>query len=481
MVLSRSRLFCCGAFLLFALVFIALVKENSYGLICHYLIGKYVYSTSNGAALFFACYLFFLLFWNLFPATKKRFIPYSTQVFLLALFSGHVAGLFLTFSYFAEFHIPLATHVYHWSGESISYTSVVHSHLAKPSIQVLLKPVLNFKHTYDTGLALKNTFGHSVYLIISLCCLLSFVGAVVNSGKIFRRYEFNNAVILLYVLATAILLKNMLDGGLLAYDCLPSAIILFSLIKAPDRDSLIRWWLKPGWIISLALVLAYFILWAALFSAEKPFPSIGNLLFLGGTYVLLLLWMMGLLKRHPLLAGFILMWLCAHLWVDSRTNLFPLLARLSADSRVLMMTSTGVPESVSVRRMAGLPVWKVYRALGESPLKPQRTLVSNDRSLEDQGFYFILKILRTINNGGAIKPNKLFVVDKVRQLSADNLLFKIRIPGGFPRIFSEEEGDVLTRSNYYVYLHAVNRILQRSGIQEYIFTPLTQSNPLPLR
>lgn len=474
MTRARRRVW-AGAALCGAALAVAAAGEVP-GLILHFLLGKLVYSTSNAATLFFLGYAALALTWAGFAGEREGRGGYALWLLPACLALGHGVHLAASLAYYRVHGLSPDAHVHHWLDGVNSYTSLLHSHLGKPALAQAASLLGIATGSYDTGAALHASLPAAATLGIAVSFLLGLGCALWLFPRVMGRLEWHPAAVILYLTVSALSLKTLLDGGVLSYRVPPSLLLLGSLLRAPDRAGLARFWRGPGWKIALALLAAYLALWLRL-SAERPIPSLGGLLFTLGFYGLLLAWLIASLRPLAgLLAG---LYLGFNLWVDARLNLLPYLEMAGPEHRMVLLDALGRPTPVDLEGMGGRPLVEVYARLGEDPLKPRRLLVWREAAAGSRELDCAIQPLSLAGAGGRLESTPALELTGARPLADGRLLLGLATPPGLAPILVRGEGDALSRANYYVYLHQLDGILRRAGWREYILIPATASNPPP--
>jgi hypothetical protein len=255
----------------------------------------------------------------------------------------------------------------------------------------------------------------------------------------------------------------------------PSALLLASLLLTTSRERLQHFWRGPGWKLALVLTAAYLLLWMQL-SAERPIPAIGGLLFTLGVYGLLLVWLIGRM-RWPLALP-LLFYLGLNTWVDARLNLVPYLERFGPQHRMAVLQADGGVTLPTAALFQGTALRQVYAGLGDDPLKPRHVLIWRAHETGSHDLESVIQLLALAGQAGKLIPAAGLQLGDIRVLGPGRLSLRVTAPAQLAPILIHGEGDVLSRANYYVYLHALNGILRRAGWQEYILIPATASNPV---
>jgi len=463
------------AALLSILALILVASGSQAGLITHFLIGKLVYSTSDAATLFFLGYAALALAWSAVSRHMQNSPRVLIGMLVVCLLAGHVTNLVASVHYFRGQDLPLDAHVHHWLGSDNSYTSMMHSHLGKPSLALTAKALGFSSGRYDTGAALSGSLPIGITAMIGGSFLIGMVAAVALFPGLMARLDWHPAAVILYLVTSSLCLKTLLDGGPLSYRVPPSALLLASLLLTTNREHLQGFWCGPGWKLAFVLTAAYLLLWMQL-SAERPIPSIGGLLFTLGVYGLLLVWLIGRLRW--MLAMPLLLYLGLNIWVDARLNLLPYLERFGPQHRVAVLQADGGINLPTPALLQGIALRDVYARLGEDPLKPRRVLIWRQHETGSHNLESVVQLLALAGRTGKLIPAAGLKLSNIRLVGPGRLSLRVTAPAQLAPILIHGEGDVLSRANYYVYLHALNGLLLRAGWHEYIMIPATASNPV---
>lgn len=461
--------------LLSGLALILVATGSQAGLIAHFLIGKLVYSTSDAATLFFLGYAALALAWSAVSGPPQTVPRALIGLLVVCLMVGHATNLAASLHYFQGHGLPLDAHVHHWLGSDNSYTSLMHSHLGKPSLALTANALGLASGRYDTGVALGGSLPGGVTALIGGSFLIGLVAALALFPGLMARLDWHPAAVILYLVTSSLCLKTQLDGGPLSYRVPPSALLLFSLLFTTNRERLQHFWRGPGWKLAFVLTAAYLLLWMQL-SAERPIPSIGGLLFTLGVYGLLLAWLIGRLRW--LLAMPLLLYLGLNIWVDARLNLLPYLERFGSQHRVAVLQADGGITLPNPALLQGVALRDVYARLGEDPLKPRRVLIWRQHETGSHDLESVVQLIDLAGRTGKLIPAEGLKLSDIRLVGPGRLSLRVTAPAQLAPILIHGEGDVLSRANYYVYLHALNGLLFKAGWHEYIMIPATASNPV---
>lgn len=447
-----------------------MLLDGQVALIVQFVVGKFSYSTSNAAALTLLAYVSagFLIAWRFKPTTVPK---HALATLTAALCLGHMLNLWLTLRYLHEFGLPPGVHLYHWVGQENSFTSLMHSHLGKTALSAAAEILGGAPMKYDTGRVFLPWVPVAVPWLIGASFIVGIVSAGLAIPAIASRHRDDPAALLLYLLASLTCLRAMLDGGPLAPVVPPAAVTLgWMSLPAEFRG-------RHAAAIGLAgasILIGYVAFWMFL-SVETPIPSLGSFLFALASYAWLWLccqerW----IGLRAGLAGF----LALSLVLDAGDNLLPYLYPQSSQCRAFHVDVDGVAHAVPC---TGMSATEIYRRHGDDPRKPSTVLLSDAGTTGDNRLFGELHIvdargeIRLPVGDGVWRQLDLRIADR----QGHALYFMASANAGLPPVFVDGAGHALTRNNYYVYLHQLNRVLGAAGIAEYISIPATVGNGAP--
>lgn len=430
------------------------------GLVVQFVLGKLAYSTSNGAALYLLAFLV-LANWRLRYAWRGP--RWLLMAFGLALLLGYLLNLALTLTYLREMGVPPTAHVYHWQGGAYSFTGLFHSHLGKTAFALPAQALGLQVAAYDTGSVFLPWVATWLVSRLSLAFIASLLLAWLVTPWFF--HSGNRALGWLGVLASALAVRGLLDGGGLAPGIVPAWLTLLGLglhTYYPGR----RWCV---WIPA-SLLLAYLGFWLG-WTSPSEWPALGSLLFPSLIFGLLVL-LAGNRHRLALTGALLLMMLAA---IDASANLLPLLRPLPPAA--VCIDSTGFP-SISSKDCSGSFPLAAYRSAGDDPRKPRRQLLGPVSAPGSHQLAVRVLVLHAHDDRIHLAPDAIWPKLQFQALS---------LPGGWlrllagadqslPPVLSAGEPDIIAHNNHAVYLWAVARSLRRAGLDEFVLWPETRGN-----
>ena len=461
-----------GSCLLIVLAAGLIRSDTAAGLVLKFALSKLVYSTSDGAILFLLGFSGLALLCGRLPVPRRSQVLASVLLGAgLAL--GHGLHLLATLSYHGAHDVPLSAHVYHWAGGVNSYTTLLHSHLGKAAMAPLSAWLSERSH-YDTGGALARVVPTWQLAGIALGFLAASAGVLLHMPRLLRGYGHRPALMALYLVCAATATKCIFDGGLLAFAVPPSILVLASFMACADDKAWSQFWLRRGWLMALCVLAAYGALWLHL--STDDVPLVGAWLFL---LVVMLLLMTGRWRGWQAWACrlALLAYLALNAMLDANGNLVPLLSAVGPSHRAAWFDATGRAHPQSLAQWQGLPVHRLYVALGDDPWKPRKALVWTDPAAGMHKLSVAIRLLTIDQQQGHITPTPSLRVAQISPADKDWIGLVLQdTASGLPPLLPYGTASVLSRNNYYVWLYQVDLLLRQAGWTNYILMPHTQGN-----
>lgn len=426
-----------------------------------FVLGKLAYSTSDGAVLFllgYAALSAWFLRWN------KLRVRWAPTVFLLALAFGYVLNLWMTWRYLDTMQIPPGAHVYHWQEGAYSFTGLFHSHLGKTAFALFSRLSGWAPGGYDRGAVFLVWVPVWAALGIGLAFIVGLAASLMAMPGLSRAQTSAGQVI--FVLASALVLRGLIDGGALAPAIPPALAALVWVIGGRRPDGTVRKAYVRGLAGGLALYLALWI------GGSNGVPALGSFLF----PALFFLWLAlgaAAQSRVVLRAG-VLALVTVLLALDASVNLLPMIEPLPAGCRVLVSGAA----RTEIADCSGKTAVEVYREQGEDPRKPKVTqIVSRERN----GAYVLpvrLLVIEANRSGASSAPSGFWerlVLEPYSLAGGWQKLRAFAAPAAAPVLVAGSP-DVLTRNNFTVAVRLLAGILEQGGLSEFVLLPETQSN-----
>lgn len=423
-----------------------------------FVIGKLAYSTSNGAALFLIGYGL-LAFWCL--KAERLAHPRWLGLFLLALGMGHALNLWITLAYLHEMGIPASAHVYHWRGDHYSFTSLFHSHLGKTAFAAPAQFVgWANTGTYDGG----ELFLPWVPVWASWSIGVAFVAGLLASlmalPALARQFPAPSHR-LLFVLAAALALRGMIDGGPLAAGMPPAFAALGWLVLRSHGNMLFG----VRYLAFVAFLLAgYLALWIG---QSDELPALGGFVFPACLFVWLgLAGLKGrLFPRVALVAV-----LAFSLALDAAGNLLPMVLPQPPGCRAFKLT---VPEPTEYV-CAGESAFATYTRLDGNPRKAKALLLATQPSAGGDALSGRILFVDARDGHVTLSSSRIWQQITLAPMSLPGgwLAFSATVRAGLPPILSEGESDVIGHNNFNVYLRQLAGEFSQQGLAELLIWPV---------
>lgn len=161
----------------------------------------------------------------------SAFIGGMSAVGLIALLT-----LLMHIGVFHHLHIPQFTNATFMTSDEITNTRLIHNHFGKIVVGVFMPLAPEYiERLADTGSALVPLI--SPWLVLLVVLLVLF--ALISFGVVHAvRHERSLAWSTLYLLLTAVLMQNLLDGGILGQNTLLAGALLIVLLFASPKNHL---------------------------------------------------------------------------------------------------------------------------------------------------------------------------------------------------------------------------------------------------
>lgn len=470
-------------FLLSALVsvicLILMIKDQQAALVLHFLLGKFLYSTSNGA-IFFLLVLYVVVallavIWTVRDSRTKSLHLWSLPFILLV---GNLVNIWSFFVYQQRLELPIKTHFYHWLDGQNSFCYLLHNHTGKTALAFLGRSFgLQDKMTaFDTGQVFSAHVAVYVPWILAGLLLLALGLFFCYLPQVLHRYQYNIPIFLLFFFSFSGCLKSMVDGGPLTYRFFPSLIVFMSLVTAKNTEDLLRQWRGRWGGIFIITILPLIVLWQYL-SPEQGTTALAPFLFLCVTFFLLLLLAKPKKKRLTrwmvaLAACFLLLSIGVEFLLFDAT-FFRTIDTTYQLTKVDFTTFTAMDVSTDCQ---GLKVYEAYLKYDNDPLKPKSLFIQNLNSGDPglRSMSLLVKPLAYFGDSGSLPQQELLSFQRTENAEsmAGAIHFDVIATSMMPPIFSSTYATLLSRNNHYCYLHLLGNLFTASGFKEFILVPL---------
>lgn len=452
------------------------------GLICKFILSKWVYSTSNGAQLSFLIFLSAIVLCfsnkNSFLNTtilknnnsvtnsfikhyqKKheisKYLKFKIsfkKVFYCSSLMGFAITFYLNLNYYYTLSVPLHAHVFHFQDEQFTFNSFLHNHHGK----LIFSYINNFFEKkifdqYDLALPLIRYVDVSWIILFGILWISSIYSAFCLTlsqakGKSSLVFTFSLA------LAYFIILKNMIDGGILNYNTIPAYLFLTCVnIKRFKKTAYV--------FFSFFYSVLYFMIFHQVY-------FFSNMMFIEIYFFLaILMESKGFIKKSKLICFTILSILIVF---DLYFNLKPLFKKI-VSSQQLLYYCDGACRIIPYPQYQGLRMWQVSEKYEKNPFKWHHLVyIEKQSNCSFDSFNLIFKPVKFKQVQGSLNSNSLFSIFNLKRLNHDWLQIRLRVKFPFDHMFCLNSSEnILYRNNYFVFLWQVNSFFQKGGIEEYI-------------
>lgn len=379
---------------------------------------------------------------------------------------GNLANVGLHLALMDAAGLPRTMAVYLWSGDTNTYSYVLHTHAGKAALHALLagwsQPLTS---GFDLGAGLAALVPPAGVALMAASLVAAVAGYALLLPAVLRRWP-GWPVALLFVDAACNAIKTMADGGALTYRCAPAlAVLLVLLPRLADAGARLR----LAGHAAAAGVLAASAAASCLLAGARAEEALHSGLTTLAVIAALVAWAARdtawpRLRRigGGLAAGVVATSLAASLVATPLTLLLPLpdgaTATVCRDARACIDEPVG-----------GRSAFDVYRQAGDDPLKPRRTLIAERPGAAVSTLDFAIQPLdaRTPSAPAA----SVIAVQARRALPGrPGVLVQARTTR-LPTIFDTAPGPY-SAANYYVFLHLTAATLRAQGLDRFVMAPV---------
>lgn len=468
--LRRRRAALAGAVCALLVMGVVLASPLA-GLLAKSVADPFFHSTSAGAAvaLLGLAALSGLALVRTPGVVSDRQVRRAAVLLLAGIVLGNAANLAMHLRLLAAHGLPWSMAVYHWAGETNTYSYVLHAHTGKSALHALLagwSAPLTQSFDIGAGLAAQVPAGWAAL------CAVSLVGAV-------AAYAWLLPVVvvrwpgwpmpLLFAFCALNGIKTIADGGPLTYRFAPVLAVLLWLLPATLRMGVLA---RRGGLAAAGAVL----LLSGGVSVALAGPQVDEMLHgLAATLAVLgalAAWAWrparssGQGLRGTLLLGCTL-GVLASLGASLIATPLALLAPLPDGMRATVCrreVSGCVRSSV-----AGQRAFDVYRQAGDDPLKPRHTLLSTGPDADRSRLLFAVHPIDT-RPPEALRHHPVSVQPHGALPGGSGVLVEA-LSTTLPTVF-DAAPSAFSSANYYVFLHLAAAELRAQGLAAFLLAPL---------
>lgn len=475
-----------GLFLVSALVaatcLVLIIKSQLAALVIHFLLGKFLYSTSN-AAIIFLLVLYVVAALTVFISPVLKVKPACLRLWLLpaVLLFGNLINIWSFFVYCKQLDLPIKTHFYHWFDNQNSFCYLLHNHTGKTALSFLVQVfgIQDQMAAFDTGQVFSSHVSEFVPWLLTALLFLALGIFFFCLVQISQRYQHNVFVFLLFFLSFAGCLKSMVDGGPLTYRFFPSLLVIMSLVSAANVEELVKLWRDRWGIVFIVGIIPLITLWQYL-SPERWTSALAPFLFLCFSFLLLFLLSMSH-KRRFVCAAIVLiaMYLLLSIGVEFLFFDAVFFQKIGPDNQVIKVDfDTFTARDVSTE-CQGLKVYDAYLQYGNDPFKPDSLFMWNAKDSGVREMCLLVKPLEYVGEHGRIPLQDILLFQRAEKVESPSnaLLFSVVSASTLPPIFSSTNATLFSRNNHYCYLHLLGHLFTASGLKEFVLIPLAGASP----
>lgn len=447
--------------------------QPAWALVVKALLDPWFHSTSTGAAL--ACTALAALGGLSLACGRQPTLHAARWLaggLLAGIALGNATNLAAHLALLQQQALPLSLAVYHWAGDTNTYSYLLHSHAGKAAMHALLSGWdLPTARRFDIGAGLAAQLpaawglACAASLVLALLAWALLLPLVVAQAP--RRAAWPLGLLFSFCALNAA--KTIVDGGPLTYRFAP--VLAALLWWLPGMLGLARRWQRLALAAGLAALMV-----SAWLSWRLAGPQAGEALE-GAATTLAILGALAAWGWHPAtahgrrlrtaaaavgLAG-VMGSTAAALLGSPAALLLPLPDGMQATSCLPAQACRSLP-------VAGLRAFDVYRSLQDDPLKPRHTLLAHQRDVgAPSQLLMAIQPLRTEQAGRL--PGNPVQVDVLQALPGGAGVLVSARTDTLPRIFQASPGP-FTAANYHVFLHLSAASLRAQGLVDMTMAPL---------
>lgn len=434
----------------------------------------FFHSTSAGAALtvlgFVALGCGRLAIWPAPITARTQRIAAATLVG--AVLAGQVANLLAHLHLVRSLDLPASVALYHWVGDTNTYSYLLHSHSGKVAVDWLLSGLLHpLAPSYDIGRAMAQAVPAWTAPVCALAMALAGVSLLVLL-PVFGTGPRPLARQLLFGFCALSCLKTVADGGPLTYHFGPAALVMVAMLwPCLGARPITR---RQALNVSVLALLGYIALWASI-SDE---PGLEAVVSFAATLAVLgaLGWATWPADQRRGLgrAAF-------GLGCGAAVAVSVLGAVLAGPVALWLPLAEGTEatlcdlHTLQCRQEAvgGQHAADVYRRAGDDPLKPHHTFIAPAGAVGPSQLSAVIHPIRTVTP-------RLDVPALVRVRPGQHVAGTANIAVALqstelPTLQNAAPSAFSTR-NYHVFMHIAAAQLRAQGLQEFALVPLLRQS-----
>lgn len=435
--------------------------STQYGLIVKFLLGRIAYSTSNAAALLTLGFGLALIVAPVSVAGAK----FWRRAFGLSLAAGY--GLHAAFlgAVATRYGLNDFDFAIFWADGANSFNALTHSHVGKVGLAVLADLAGASASGYDTGTVFRGEVPRVVSCLLALNFLVCIVAGVAWTKAMLATHARRPAMQWLVGLSALCAMKSQLDGGLFSAAAVAALAVLGVFLRFEAARDVERFWRGSGVFYALTVGGIYVLVSAAVLPSMPSLPPLLGSVALFGCLLIDAL-------HGPRRLGAIVLaaYLAMLTWVEFETDLAPLLKPLPDEAQVWSIDPAGsAVEPHAGSRFDGLPLFEVYRRLGDDPLKPKSVLIALP-GMEGSGRLdvYLGAPGGLAREGRILAPMQGWQFASVAGAAGSRLhVSMVSNRAGLPPMQALGSGTVVSRNNFQVYLHWLARRLTVAGWQRF--------------
>ena len=408
--------------------------------------------------------------------------------FALAVTLGALLGMYSFLDVAHRLGLPLDRYAYFFSGQYNTVNHFAHLHTTKVGLYYILRALglQSIAAHADSGLPLAGYVNPLTSMAVVACAGVALIALLAAAGCVVGHWTGARrpVALILYSLAGSHTVKCLLDGGLLAYDFLPSLVVLYVMFRCATGDELIPLLRRRGLLLVLVAVL--FLGATALFSAD--FAIVVQSQQYGAQYALYITLgaLLVLTRQHILRFAAVVLpcvaWLGFFYLDHTLADISALNARITSQDRIVKFTyGVESPQGDSpgsayvVPSLVGKPTYAAYVVNEDNPLRNRNTVVKSADEDGYTGFLFALRVLKADSDAVRLTSNDYITLrgmDEAGPVSDSLFVLRVAFNRRFFSTMWDDSPSIVVENNRFAVLYYLNRYLAAAGVHEYVLMPL---------